>query len=54
LITKIDLEPHLDVSVKLLQNAIRTVRPDALVFALSARTGAGMQAWFDWVLKREM
>jgi hydrogenase nickel incorporation protein HypB len=49
LLNKIDLVPHLDFDVeKAVENA-RVVNPDIAVFRVSARTGEGMAAWYDWV-----
>jgi hydrogenase nickel incorporation protein HypB len=49
LLNKIDLLPHLDVTIESCSDAVRQVNPNALVLPVSARTGAGMPAWFDWV-----
>ncbi|MGE0022167.1 MAG: hydrogenase nickel incorporation protein HypB [Hyphomicrobium sp.] len=49
LLNKIDLVPHLDFDVdKAIENA-RKVNPDIAVFRVSARTGEGLQAWYDWI-----
>ncbi|MDZ7886285.1 MAG: hydrogenase nickel incorporation protein HypB [Mycobacterium sp.] len=49
LLNKIDLEPHLDADIATYVDHVRQVNPDALVLPLSARTGEGMSAWFDWL-----
>lgn len=49
LVNKVDLLPHLDFDVATLEAAIARVRPGARVLQLSARTGAGFQAWLDWL-----
>ncbi|ANE81110.1 hydrogenase accessory protein HypB [Mycobacterium adipatum] len=49
LLNKIDLEPHLDADIATYTDHVRRVNPDALVLPVSARTGAGMPAWFDWL-----
>jgi hydrogenase nickel incorporation protein HypB len=49
LLNKIDLEPHLDADVATYVDHVHQVNPHALVLPLSARTGAGMSAWFDWL-----
>ena len=46
-ITKIDLVPHLEIDLTRCRDAIRAVRPDALIIELSARTGEGMTTWLD-------
>lgn len=49
LLNKIDLVPHLDFDVeKAVENA-RAVNPDIAVFRVSARTGEGLAAWYDWI-----
>jgi hydrogenase nickel incorporation protein HypB len=49
LLNKIDLVPHLDVDIDTYIAHVRQVNPTAPVLPLSARTGAGMPAWFDWL-----
>ncbi len=49
LLNKIDLVPYLDVDVDRYIHHIREVNPTAEVLPVSARTGAGMGSWFDWL-----
>ncbi|CAN5744354.1 hydrogenase nickel incorporation protein HypB [soil metagenome] len=49
LLNKIDLVPHLDVDVDVYIAHVREVNPTATILPISARTGAGMAAWFDWL-----
>ncbi len=49
LLNKIDLVPHLDVDVDTYLAHVREVNPTAEVFPVSARTGAGMEAWYGWL-----
>jgi hydrogenase nickel incorporation protein HypB len=49
LLNKIDLVPHLDADVDTYIAHIRQVNPTAAILPMSARTGAGMPAWFDWL-----
>ncbi|HET9874265.1 MAG TPA: hydrogenase nickel incorporation protein HypB [Mycobacterium sp.] len=49
LLNKIDLVPHLDVDVGTCIAHVHEVNPTATVLPVSARTGDGMGAWFDWV-----
>ena len=49
LVNKIDLVPHLDIDVALLERHIATVNPSATVMEMSARTGAGIDAWYAWI-----
>lgn len=49
LLTKIDLLPYLDVRMDELENALARVMPSPVVFAVAARSGAGMERWFGWL-----
>ena len=51
-LTKLDLLPHLDFRVEQCLEFIRQVHAGIPVFQVSARTGAGMGAWLDWVAAR--
>jgi hydrogenase nickel incorporation protein HypB len=48
-LTKIDLLPHLDFDVEACLAAARRVNPALRVFTLSARTGAGVGAFCNWL-----
>ena len=49
LLTKTDLIPHLDFSLGAALDAIRNVQPKAQILEISARSGAGMDAWLTWL-----
>ena len=49
LLNKIDLVPYLDVNVDSYVARVREVNPTATILPVSARTGAGMADWFDWL-----
>lgn len=49
LLNKIDLIPHLDVDVDAYVAHVRQVNVTATILPVSARTGAGMDAWFGWL-----
>ncbi len=49
LLNKIDLVPHLDVDIDSYIAGVRKVNPSATILPVSARTGAGMAAWFGWL-----
>ena len=49
LLNKIDLLPHLEFDVARCLELARRVNPAITVFQLSARTGAGMDAWYGWL-----
>ena len=49
ILNKIDLLPHVDFDVsRALANAAR-VNPEITALELSARTGEGLDGWYDWV-----
>jgi hydrogenase nickel incorporation protein HypB len=52
LLNKIDLLPHVDFDVERAIANLRLVNRAADVLQVSARTGAGMILWYDW-LRRE-
>ncbi len=52
LITKTDLVPYVDFDLTRCAGYIAQVSPQATVIELSARTGDGMQAWYDWLRTR--
>jgi hydrogenase nickel incorporation protein HypB len=53
LLNKTDLLPHVDFDVaRAIANA-RAVNPDIAVLSVSARSGEGLEAWYDW-LRQEL
>jgi hydrogenase nickel incorporation protein HypB len=49
LLNKIDLLPYLDAEIDRYVAHISEVNPTATILPVSARTGDGMSAWFDWL-----
>jgi len=49
-LNKIDLLPYLDFDVPKCIEYARRVNPGIEVLLVSAKTGAGMDAWLDWLL----
>jgi len=49
LITKMDLAPYLDVDISRIEANVRQINPDVTILPVSAKTGAGLEAWFEWV-----
>jgi hydrogenase nickel incorporation protein HypB len=49
LLNKIDLVPYLDIEVDTYIAHVREVNSTATILPISARTGVGMPAWFDWL-----
>jgi hydrogenase nickel incorporation protein HypB len=49
LVNKIDVLSHFDFNLDAFPEIIRALNPSARVFAISAKTGDGMDAWFSWI-----
>jgi len=49
LLSKVDLLPHIDFDAKACMANARKVNPRIKVIEVSAKTGAGMPAWFAWL-----
>jgi hydrogenase nickel incorporation protein HypB len=49
LINKVDLLPHLEVDLAAFRANLERVRPGAATLEVSARTGAGLDRWCDWL-----
>jgi hydrogenase nickel incorporation protein HypB len=51
IVNKIDLLPHLDFDLEHLLYNVDQVHPDVERIVVSARTGEGVDAWRDWLLR---
>ena len=49
LLSKIDLEPHLDFQRKLVEENVKKINPDIRIIPVSARTGEGISEWIEWI-----
>ncbi len=49
LITKMDLAPYLDLDLAQLEANVRQMNPHVTLIPVSAKTGAGLDLWLDWV-----
>jgi hydrogenase nickel incorporation protein HypB len=49
LITKTDLVPYLDIEIDRIVENVRQMNPDVAIFAVSAKTGEGLEDWFNWL-----
>lgn len=49
LITKLDLAPYLDVDLAQIEANVRQMNPHVTIIAVSAKTGEGLETWFEWV-----
>ena len=50
LLNKTDLLPYLDFDVEKCKEYARRVSPNITIFEVSARSGEGMDAWYQWLL----
>ncbi len=50
LLTKMDLEPHLDVDAASFETNVRSINGNLKVLKISAKTGVGMEGWIGWLL----
>jgi hydrogenase nickel incorporation protein HypB len=50
LVNKLDLLPHLEFDVDRCVAYARRVNPEIQALRVSATTGEGLEAWFDWIL----
>lgn len=51
-INKVDLVPYLGVDLEAIRRHARQINPALTVFETSATTGAGLDAWCDWLAAR--
>jgi hydrogenase nickel incorporation protein HypB len=49
LVNKVDLAPHLDVSLEKIRTDALALNPSLQVFEVSARSGAGLEGWYGWL-----
>ncbi|BAH75683.1 hydrogenase nickel incorporation protein HypB [Solidesulfovibrio magneticus] len=52
LLNKIDLLPYVDFNLANASRHARTLNADISLFPVSARTGEGLDAWYDWLRAR--
>ncbi|MEI2715037.1 MAG: hydrogenase nickel incorporation protein HypB [Nocardioides sp.] len=48
-VNKLDLLPHLDFDLERFRANLQQVNPGVTVIELSARTGEGVEAWYEWL-----
>ncbi len=49
IINKIDLLPYLDFDMGYFSKGVEMLNPDVKIFAVSSKTGEGMDRWHDWL-----
>ncbi len=52
MITKIDLVPYLDIEIARIEANVRQMNPNVTIIPISAKTGEGLNTWFNWVLSQ--
>ena len=52
LLTKVDLLPHLEVSVARIEDALARTMPKPALLKISARSGEGIDRWLTWLETR--
>jgi len=51
IINKIDLLPYVPFNMEYFRKGVEVLNPGLVTFAVSAKTGEGMEAWTDWLVK---
>jgi hydrogenase nickel incorporation protein HypB len=51
LLNKIDLLPHVDFDVARAKANAQSINPEVTLMSVSARTGEGLDAWYDWLAR---
>ncbi len=54
ILNKTDLLPHLDFDVERTVANAREVNPEISVLRVSAKTGEGLEAWYDWLRQNRL
>lgn len=49
LITKTDLAPYLDIDITRIVDNVRQMNPNVTIISVSAKTGEGLEVWFNWI-----
>lgn len=49
IVNKIDAIEHFDFKMDLLEERVRKLNKDIIIFPISAKTGEGVELWADWI-----
>ena len=49
LITKTDLAPYVEIDINQIAANVRQMNPHVAIIPISAKTGEGLDVWFDWI-----
>jgi hydrogenase nickel incorporation protein HypB len=52
IVSKIDLLPYVPFNMDYFQKGVEVLNPGVTTFPISAKTGEGMDAWVDWLVKK--
>jgi hydrogenase nickel incorporation protein HypB len=52
IINKTDLLPYIDFRMEYFQQGVEMLNPGLTTFAVSCKTGEGIEAWADWLRAR--
>ena len=53
IVNKVDLLPYVDFDLEKCAGYARSVNPGVNILTLSAATGEGVQAWYEWINSQE-
>ena len=51
IVSKIDTMEHFDFKLDVLEERVRKLNKDMVIFPISAKTGEGVEAWANWIRK---
>jgi hydrogenase nickel incorporation protein HypB len=52
IVSKMDVAPYFDFDMKVLEERVRKLNKDIIIFPMSAKTGEGLDAWTNWLRKQ--
>jgi len=52
IVSKMDTLPVFDFDMGEFESTVTSLNPSAPIFPISAKTGAGMQDWIDWIVQK--
>jgi len=52
IINKTDLQPYVEFKMDYFRQGVEMLNPGLITFAVSCRTGEGMDAWIEWLSKK--
>ena len=51
IVNKLDLLPYVDYNVEKVKRQALAINPHLRIFEVSCRTGAGLDAWCEWLMR---